>query len=278
MPSEKPCIITAALTGVLTRRSHNPALPCTPAEIVAAAIEARQEGAAIVHIHVRTPDGEPTHDVELYREIQAGLADQDLILNFTTSYIPDGSMSEEQRFEPVSLRPELATFNSGSLNFGDMLIYENSPAFMVRMAEAMREHGVRPEFEVFDTGQIGNIARMIEAGHFEPPYYFQFVTGPKGAMPSDPRLLQLAIELLPPQSEWVALGVGAGQLLMSTLGILLGGHVRVGFEDNVYYRRGELATSNAQLVARAARLARELEREVATPQQARELLGLAQRP
>jgi 3-keto-5-aminohexanoate cleavage enzyme len=158
-----------------------------------------------------------------------------------------------------------------------LLIYENSPQFMRRMAEAMLEHDVRPEFEIFDIGQIGNIQRLIDEGLFKAPFLFQFVMGPKGAMPADAELLKLAVRMLPAASEWLAIGVGRKQLEINALSILWGGHPRTGFEDNVFYSKGELATSNAQLVARVKRLATELDRPIATPTQAREMLGLSSR-
>jgi len=270
----KPVIVAAALTGVLTEKEKQPALPCTPEEIIASATACWHAGAAMVHIHTRAADGKPLHDKAAYAEIHRELTrETDLILNFTTSYFP-GIMTEEERFDVVELEPEFASFNSGSLNFNDEAIYENSPQFMEAMAVAMRDHGVRPEFEIFDTGHIGNISRMIERGMFKPPYLFQFVLGPKGAAPPDPRLLMLMVDMLPADSEWTALGVGIHQLHINTLALLWGGHVRTGFEDNIYVRRGELASSNAQLVERIVDLAHTLERPVATCEQARELLGL----
>jgi 3-keto-5-aminohexanoate cleavage enzyme len=272
----KPCIISVAFTGVITDKSQHPKLPCTPEEIIASAIESWHEGASIAHCHTRGPNGERIYDKTMFAEIKSGIEEQsDLIVNLTTSYYPP--MTHEQRFEVVELEPEMASFNSGSLNFGDLAIYENSPQFMKRMAEAMLEHNVRPEFEIFDLGQIGNITRLIDQGLFKPPFLFQFVMGPKGAMPADADVLRVALKLLPAQSEWLAIGVGKAQLEMNALSILWGGHPRTGFEDNVFYRKGELAISNAQLVARVKRLALELERPVATPAQAREMLGLAVR-
>lgn len=271
----KPAIVAAALTGALTEKKKQPALPCTPDEIIASAIACWHAGAAMVHVHTRAADGSSLHDKAAYAEIHRELTrETDLIVNFTTSYFPGGGMTEEDRFDVVDLEPDFASFNSGSLNFNDEGIYENSPKFMERMAIAMRDHGVRPEFEVFDTGQIGNIARMIDRGMFDPPYLVQFVLGPKGAAPPDPRLLTLMVDMLPAGSEWTALGVGVHQLHINTLALLWGGHVRTGFEDNIYIRRGELASSNAQLVGRIVELAQILERPVATCEQAREILGL----
>jgi 3-keto-5-aminohexanoate cleavage enzyme len=271
---EKPCIISVALTGVITDKAQQPNLPCTPEQIVLSAIESWHEGASIAHCHTRGPNGERIYDKVMFAEIKSGIEEQsDLIVNLTTSYYPP--MTHDQRFEVVELQPEMASFNSGSLNFGDLGIYENSPAFMKKMAEQMLEHNVRPEFEIFDIGQIGNVTRLIEQGLFKPPYLFQFVMGPKGAMPADAQLLTLAVRMLPAESEWLAIGVGRKQLEMNALSILWGGHPRTGFEDNVFYRKGELASSNAQLVARVKRLALELGRPVATPAQARAMLGLA---
>lgn len=272
-----PAIVCAALTGVLTEKEKQPALPCTPAEIVADAKACREAGAAMVHIHTRAPGGERRHDRDDFAEILATLtAETDLIVNLTTSYYP-GMMTQEQRFDVVELGPEFASFNSGSLNFGDFAIYENSPRFMEEMAEAMRAHDVRPEFEVFDTGQIGNIRRMIERGMFDPPYLFQFVLGPRGAAPADPILLRLMIDMLPEGSQWTALGLGADQLRVNAMGLIWGGHVRTGFEDNIYLHRGQLAASNAQLVERVVAAAGLLDRPVATPVEARAILGLRAR-
>jgi 3-keto-5-aminohexanoate cleavage enzyme len=270
----KPCVISAALTGATTPKEKNPALPCTSSEIIDSAVAAWRAGAAMVHIHLRTADGGNLHDPGLYREIKVALKERTgLILNFTTSYFP--GMEQEQRFDAVRAEPDMASFNAGSLNLRDSRVYCNSPAFMRRLAEQMREHSVKPEFEIFDTGQIGNVKRMIEEGHFDPPFYFQLVTGLRGPMPPHPQLILAAIDMLPEQSEWVVIGLGAEQLRMNALGMVLGGHARTGFEDNIYYRRGQLARSNAELVARVSRLANELERPPATQPQARELLGLS---
>ena len=271
-----PAIITAAITGALTEKDKQPALPCTPEEIIADATACWHAGAAMVHLHVRRPDGGQLHDKAAFAAIKTALeADTDLIVNLTTSYFP--GMPQEERFDVVELEPEFASFNSGSLNFGDFFVYENSPQFMERMAKAMREHRVRPEFEIFDTGQIGNIRRMIEDGAFDPPYYFQFVLGPKGAAPADPLLLRTMVGMLPPRSAWTVLGLGPDQLKVNTYSLLWGGHVRTGFEDNIYLRHGELARSNAQLVERVVQLAGILERPVASCEEARQLLGLRER-
>ncbi|MBM4186667.1 MAG: hypothetical protein FJ206_05070 [Gemmatimonadetes bacterium] len=271
--TETPCVISAALVGGFARKDQLPWLPCTPREIATSALECWKAGAAICHIHVRNPDGSTTHSKAMYQEIRDLVrAESDLNLNFTTSKLE--GMTAEQRFEPVQCGPELATFNSGSLNFGDVFLFDNSPTFMRRIAMEFWRHQVRPEFECFDTGHIGNIRRMIDEGYFEPPYFFQLVMLPKGTSPPRPGLLLEVLKELPEESQWMAVGAGKDQLPMNALGIILGGHVRTGFEDNIYYRRGEKATSNAQMVARVARLCQELNRPIATAAEARQLLGL----
>lgn len=271
--TDTPCAISAALVGGFARKDQLACLPCTPKEIATSALECWRAGAAICHIHVRRPDGSPTHSKAMYEEIRDLVrAESDLNLNFTTSKLE--MMTPEDRFEPVQCGPELATFNSGSLNFGDVFVFENSPTFMRRIALEFWRHQVRPEFECFDTGHIGNIRRMIEEGYFEPPYFFQLVMLPRGTTPPRPGLLLEVLKELPPDSHWMAVGVGKDQLPMNTLGIILGGHVRTGFEDNIYYRRGEKGTSNAQMVARVVRLCNELNRPVATAAEARQIFGL----
>ncbi len=271
--TDTPCIISAALVGGFARKDQLPWLPCTPKEIATSALESWRAGAAICHIHVRGPDGAPTHSKAMYEEIRDLVrAESDLNLNFTTSKLE--MMTHDDRFEPVQCGPEVATFNSGSLNFGDVFVFENSPTFMRRIAMEFWRHQVRPEFECFDTGHIGNIKRMIDEGYFEPPYFFQLVMLPRGTTPPRPGLLLEVLKEMPEQSQWMAVGVGKDQLPMNTMGIILGGHVRTGFEDNFYYRRGEKAKSNAQMVERVVRLCNDLNRPVATAAEARKILGL----
>ncbi len=271
--TDTPCVISAALTGAFARKDQLPWLPCTPTEIATSAIDCWRTGAAICHIHVRNPDGSLTHSKAMFEEIRDLVrAECDLNLNFTTSRVE--MMTEDQRFEPVQCGPELATFNSGSLNFGDVFLFQNSPTFLRRMAMQMWRHQVRPEFECFDTGHIGNIKRLIAEGYFEPPYFFQLVMLPKGTTPPHPGLLLQVLEELPPDSHWMAVGVGRDQLPMNSFGIVLGGHVRTGFEDNLYYRRGEKGKSNAQMVARVVRLCNELNRPVASAEEARKVFKL----
>jgi 3-keto-5-aminohexanoate cleavage enzyme len=267
-----PCIISVAITGSGTTLEQNPNLPCTPEQIARSAIESWNAGAAIAHIHVREPDGRPTHNIDYYREIiQRVTAETDMILNLTTGAF--AGLAEEKRLETLKFEPEMGSYDAGSMNFGEG-VFLNSPDFLRRMAHAFQEYDVRPELECFDVGMIYNCLRLIEEGLISGPLWWQFVLGVRGGAPATPKVLLHMVELLPEGSQWSAIGLGRGQLPMNTMAIILGGHVRTGMEDNVYYRRGELAQSNAQLVERCARLTRELGRDVASPADARRLLGL----
>ena len=170
----------------------------------------------------------------------------------------------------------MATLSMGSVNFGGD-VFMNHPADMEIFAASMKQHGVKIEYEVFDTGMLSTVNRWIKKGMITAPLHIDFVLGIPGAMAATPEALMYMISQLPTGASWTVAGIGAAQLSLGTMAILLGGHVRVGFEDNVYYRKGELATSNAQLVARIARISNELDRAVATPAEARAILGISQR-
>lgn len=265
-------IITAALTGAEVTRAQQPALPITPEEIAEAAHACAQAGASIVHVHARNPDGSPSQDKEIYRQIMAQVrARCDVIVQVSTGGAV--GMSAQERLAPVTLRPEMATLSMGSVNFGGD-VFMNHPSDMDVFARTMHEYGVKPELEIFDSGMLTTANRWLSKGLLQGPAHFDLVLGIPGAMAGTPEALMFLRAQLPPGATWTVAGIGAAQLPLGTLAIVLGGHVRVGFEDNVYYRKGELATSNAQLVARIARISRELDRPVATPDEARALLGL----
>lgn len=265
-------IITAALTGAEVTRAQQPALPITPDEIALAAHECAQAGAAIVHVHARNPDGSPTQDKEIYRQIIAAVrARCDVIVQVSTGGAV--GMTPQERLAPVTLKPEMATLSMGSVNFGGD-VFMNHPQDMEVFAKTMQEHGVKAELEIFDSGMLTTASRWLKKGLLSAPAHFDLVLGIPGGMASTPEALMYLKAQLPEGSTWTVAGIGAAQLPLGTLAIVLGGHVRVGFEDNVFYRKGELATSNAQLVARIARISRELERPVATPDEARTILGL----
>ncbi len=267
------CIISVAVTGALTDPASTPYLPITPEQIAQSTLEAWRAGAAIAHLHVREPDGRPTQRLDYFREVIGRIREAgcDIVLNLTTGGHPD--MTHEERMQTLELEPELASFDAGSLNMNEG-VFHNPPGFLRELARRMRERRVKPELEIFDTGMIENCKQLVREGLIDEPLYFQFVLGVRGGAPATPKTLLHMVESLPPGSHWSVIGVGRGQLPMNAMAILMGGHVRTGLEDNIYYRRGELATSNAQLVERLARLIREFGREVASPDDARRILGL----
>jgi 3-keto-5-aminohexanoate cleavage enzyme len=273
MALNDPCIISVAITGSVTQPSQTPHLPITPRQIADSAIEAFNAGASIAHIHVRDPEsGMPTHNLEYFDEIAQRVRGKcDMVLNFTTGGYP--GMDAEARMESLTLEPEVGSFDAGSMNFGPG-VFLNPPDFLRELASRFLKYNVRPELECFDVGMIGNCLRLINEGLIEEPLWWQFVLGVPGGAPAEPKTLLHMVDMLPVGSQWSVIGIGSGQLPMNMLAIMLGGHVRTGLEDNIYYKRGVLAESNAQFVERLARLTREMGREVATPADARRLLGL----
>lgn len=265
-------IITAALTGAETTKEANPALPISPREIAEAAIQCRQAGAAMVHLHARHPDGSSTQDPAVFgAAIELIRAESDVIIQVSTGGAV--GMTPEERLQPVGLKPDMATLSTGSVNFGED-IFVNTMADIRTFARTIIAQGVKPEVEAFDSGMVANALRLVKEGILQMPLHFDFVLGVPGAMAGTPEALMYMRSLIPPQSTWTVAGIGRAELPLATMAIILGGHVRVGFEDNIYYRRGQLAESNAQLVQRIVRLAAELDREVAQPAEARKILNL----
>jgi 3-keto-5-aminohexanoate cleavage enzyme len=243
-------IITAAITGSRIPRDVAPHIPITSEEIVLSAIESWNAGAAVIHIHVRDPKtGLGSQDLKLFRHVVEPLRKKtDLLLCLTTSGIPGRNLPIEERLKPLDLEPELASFDAGSINLGGA-VFINTPEFLEAAAKRMREKG-------------------------EEPLHFQFVLGTPWGSPATPQSFLHLYEYLPRKSTWSIIGIGKGHLPMAMMGLIMGGHIRVGMEDNIYYQRGMLATSNAQFVERIVRIAREYGREVATPTEAREILGV----
>jgi len=269
----QPLIITAALVGAELTRQDTPFLPLTPEEIAEEAWESQQAGATMVHIHARADDGSPTQDLQAYRQIIQTVRDRcpELIIQVSTGGAV--GMSAEERLQPLALQPDMASLTTGTVNFGEDVFYNSLP--MVRQfAHAMLEKNIRPELEIFDSGMIANAMRLLKEGLLLEPLHFNLVLGVPGGAAGSLKNLMHMVESLPPGSTWCVSGIGAAQLPLTTMAILLGGHVRVGLEDNIYYRRGELTQGNAPLVARAARLAGELGRPLATPNEARRILNL----
>jgi 3-keto-5-aminohexanoate cleavage enzyme len=268
-------IITAAITGSRITREITPHIPLTPPEIVQSAYECWQAGAAVVHIHVRYPHtGQGTQDVAVFRQVVEPLREKtDLILCLTTSGIPGRNLPTDERLAPVDLKPELASFDAGSINLGGT-VFINSPEFLDRAAEKMRQMGVKPEIEIFDLGMIITALRMRDQGKLDEPLHFQFVLGTPWGAPATPKSFLHLQEHIPGNSTWSIIGIGKGHLPMSMMALAMGGHIRVGLEDNIYYSKGVLAETNAQFVERIVRIARECGRDVATPAEAREILSV----
>lgn len=265
-------IITVAPTGAQTTREHTPYVPLSPKEIADSVYESWKEGAAIAHIHVRDHRGENTLNLDTYKEVIDRVQEKcDIILNLTTA----GGIGndDEDRLKVCELNPEMATFDAGTMNFGSG-VFHNTPEFLERLAAVTKERQIKPEIEIFDVGMIHNTLRIAKKGLINDPFHFQFVLGVHGGMPATPKNLMFLIDSIPEGSTWSAIGASKDQLTINTMSILLGGHVRVGMEDSVYFRRGELAETNAQFVNRIANLAQTLGREVATPAEARKILGI----
>ena len=286
-----PTILSCAITGNITTVAQHPGLPCTPEQIANAAIDAARAGAAIAHIHVRHPDGRPSMELAHYREVVQRIraSDTDLVVNLTTGpgqrFIPgdpDPSvaapgttlMRPEPRVAHIeALRPEMCSLDLNTMYSGSSVVI-NTPASLRAMAARIREAGTLPELEVFDTGDIHLAADLIADGTIAAPALFQIVLGVKYGANASTATMSYLRSILPAGSNWAAFGIGRWEFPMLAQAFLLGGHVRVGLEDNIYLEKGVLAPDNAALVAKGARIVRELGGRLATPAQAREILGL----
>jgi 3-keto-5-aminohexanoate cleavage enzyme len=272
-------MITVAVSGSRPTKEMNPAVPYTPSEIIDAALESYRAGAAIVHVHVRDPKtGVPVYRADLYKEVLEGIRRKcDMIVNLTTSGLFLAGEKEEEgiarRLQPVLLKPELCSFDLGSMNFHDR-VFVNPPNWAEAATRSMRENGVKPEIEVFDVGHIYQALDLIKRGLIDPPPYFQLCMGVRWGMEATPENLVFMKSKLPSGVLWSALGVARAQLPMITMAILMGGNVRVGFEDNLFLKQGVLAASNAQLVEMAKDMVERLGYEAANPGEARRTLGL----
>ena len=270
-----PVIVTAALTGGVHGKESTPNLPETPEEIGRAAAAAEEAGAAVVHLHARRPNGERTFATERFEEIDEAVrrhADEVIVQHSTGGT----GAPLEQRALPLRTDPppEMASLDMGPLNRYDHLTSENTRGMVDALYEEMWDRGIKPELEVFNDGHLNEVYGLLERRDLADPVYATLIFGPGTLSRPTPRNFLTAVEDLPDGALFNTLGFGRHQLPFATMGLLLGGHVRVGLEDNVYYRRGELAESNAQLVERVVRVAEELGRPVATPAQARDVLGL----
>lgn len=269
-------IITVATTGAWPGKKDNPNVPLTPQEIAADVYQCWQAGASICHLHMRDEEGKGTMDVAKFREtvrLIKAYEDCDILINLTTS--GDLNATDETRqLHLRELKPELASYDCGSMNWMHSSLFLNPPHFLEALGHTMQASGTKPEIEIFDAGMVYNSLHYLKKGVLKAPLHYQFVLGAAGGTAATVENLVYLKSLLPTDSTWSALGIGKGHVPILLATVALGGHVRVGMEDNVYFGPGQLAESNAQLVRRAADLVRLAGNTVATPADAREILSL----
>lgn len=270
--TEGDVILTAAIVGAELTRAHTPHLPLTPEEVADEAARCQQAGAAIIHLHVRTDDGTNTQSAERFAQVIGAIRRKcDCIIQPSTGGAV--GMSIEERAGPLSCRPEMATLNCGTINFGDE-VFINSRPDIRRLAERIREAGAIPELECYEIGHVAEALALCAEGVVAPPLHFQFVLGVKGAIPAREDVLHFMRSLVPSDATWGVAALGRFQQPLTELAIRLGGHARVGLEDNIYASKGVLAEGSSALVARAAAYARSIGREPADPARARALLAI----
>ena len=272
-----PLIITTALTGAETAKEVQPNLPITPAEQAETAQKCFEAGSRVLHLHVREDDGSPSQRLERFEESITKIREAvpEMIIQISTGGAVGAPF--EERMAPLRLKPDMATLNGGTLNFGNEVFINSAPE-IIKLAEYFKKTGVVPEVEVYESGMIDYIGKLVKKGIItHSPLHVQFVLGVPGGMSGKAKNVLYMKEHLKeeiPGATWGIAGIGRWQLPDSFLAMVMGGHIRVGFEDNIYYHKKVLAESNEQLVARVARLAKEYNRPIATPEQAREILGL----
>lgn len=264
-------ILTVATTGSGTPLSKYPTLPCKPKEIADEVYACYQAGAACAHIHVREDDGSRSMDIRRFRETVERIRDKcDILINVTTSGL---EFTQEERLAPLSLCPDLGSFNAGSMNFGAR-VFANSKEFLEKLALEMDRYHVKPEIEVYDGAMIANAVSLCRRGFLPEPLHFQLVLGVDGGLPATEKNLLYLVDMLPPGSTWSVVGVGKASAMMWSMAVHLGGHIRFGTEDNIYLRKGVLAQRSLDFVEPLKRLAQFFERPLATVRDARRILGL----
>lgn len=267
-------IITAAICGAEVAKKDNPNVPYTVKEIAKEAKKAYEAGASIIHLHVREDNGIPTQSFKRFKECINEIKKEcpDVIIEPSTGGAV--GMDNDERLSPVFLKPEIASLDCGTCNFGKNDIFVNTEETIRYFAKKMNEFEVKPEIEVFDKGMIDTALRLYREKLLKAPLQFNFVMGVRGGINAS--LIDLAFmkASIPEGSAFTVTGIGKAQFTMAAMAIAAGGHVRVGFEDNIYIRKGVLAKSNGEMVEKAVRISREIGREIATPKEAREILGL----
>ena len=280
---EDKVVITCALTGVLATRRQCAGIPYTPAEIGEEAKRAYDAGASVVHIHARNPDGSPTFDPAVFKQIKAEIRQRcPIILNFSTGTVLDDVSQQMQYLREC--RPEIGALNMGSMNYAKYskkkkqfefdMIFPNPYGKILKLLEVMNEVGVKPELECFDTGHTAGCAPLFDMGTLRAPYQFSFIVNVLGGVPPMIESLQLQTKIMPAGSDWEVIGISHGHWRMLASALVLGGNIRTGLEDHLYLPNGEMATNNGSMVEVATRMTRDMGREPATVEEAREMLHL----
>ena len=277
MKDNIPCIITVAITGSVPKKIDNPTIPITVSEQIESTRMCYEAGASLVHLHVRNEDESPSSDAEKFKELLDGIKDScpKMIIQFSTG---GRGRSQEERGQMLYLKPDMASLATGSVNFPTS-IYENPPSLINDLAQSMLNNSIKPEVEIFDLAMLYNAIQMVKDGLLLEPIHVQFVFGIRNALPAKKNILEFQISELKkslPQSTWTAAGLGKSQLIVNEWSLELGGHCRTGLEDNIKYDKTRLANGNEELVERLALLSKKFNRPVATPTEAREILGLGQ--
>ena len=275
MKDNIPCIITVAITGSVPKKIDNPTIPITVSEQIESTRKCYEAGASLVHLHVRNDDESPSSDVNKFKELLDGIKEScpNMIIQFSTG---GRGRSHEERGAMLYLKPDMASLATGSVNFPTS-IYENPPSLINDLAHSMLNNSIKPEVEIFDLAMLYNAIEMVKDGLLIEPLHVQFVFGIKNALPAKKDILKFQINELKkylPQSTWTAAGLGKSQLIVNEWSLELGGHCRTGLEDNIKYDKTRLANGNEELVERLALLSEKFNRPVATPTEAREILGL----
>ena len=275
MKDNIPCIITVAITGSVPKKIDNPTIPITVSEQIESTRKCYEAGASLVHLHVRNDDESPSSDVNKFKELLDGIKEScpNMIIQFSTG---GRGRSHEERGAMLYLKPDMASLATGSVNFPTS-IYENPPSLINDLAHSMLNNSIKPEVEIFDLAMLYNAFELVKSGLLIEPVHVQFVFGIKNALPAKKEILKFQINELKkylPQSTWTAAGLGKSQLIVNEWSLELGGHCRTGLEDNIKYDKTRLANGNDELVERLALLSNKFNRPVATPLEARKILGL----
>jgi uncharacterized protein (DUF849 family) len=288
MSLDHPVVITCSISGAIANREQCPAIPYTPAEYAAEARRIVDEGGVMIHIHARKPDGTPSYEIEDFAAITAAIraeVGEEVIVNYSTGTI--GVPVEKRIAYLRECRPEVAALNMGSMNYAKYsrsrkefvfaMVFQNPFEEIIQLLEAMNELDIKPEHECFDIGHVGSLAPLIDMGVLKTPLHVDCVMGVVGGIPPTARNLAAMVENIPEGSHWGVIGISRDQWMLVAAALTLGGSIRVGLEDNLYLPGGEMAKSNGELIAKARSMTEDMGRRPATVQEARVMLGIAQR-